>query len=159
MIQNHLLLRLFIQKRHEMICDFTVPTPELKRKTDQLLGKSYSFFERWKIGGIGSHRLLVKEFSEGFKPFIRTKSESIFAVIELRPKGIVVHVSNRHHRISWFLPYYQLSIYQSEGFTLHGNGQFIRFELDSNYTKNKPFFQKMMHYREQQYFSSEVPIG
>lgn len=131
-----------------MIIDNTVPTTDLIRKIDKIVGKSFSFLARYRMGGIGSHRMYVKAYSQGFEKLLQRNSNSLYGNIELRPDGIIIHISQRNHRFSWILPYYQLSVFQSEGFTLHGNGEFVRFHTDAYFDKNKVFFERMFKARE-----------
>jgi hypothetical protein len=130
-----------------MIIDSSAPTPDLIRKINQLVGKPFSLLARFKTGGIGSHRMYIKAYSQGFEKLLQRNSNSLFGNIELRPDGIIVHISQRNHRFSWVLTYYQLSIFQSEGFTLHGNGEFVRFHTDNYFSKNKIFFERMLKAR------------
>jgi hypothetical protein len=137
-----------------MIIDSSAPTPDLIRKINQLVGKPFSFLARFGIGGIGSHRMYIKAYSQGFEKLLQRNSNSLFGNIELRPAGIIVHISQRNHRFSWVLPYYQLSIFQSDGFTLHGNGEFVRFHTDDYFSKNKIFFERMFKARERLFENS-----
>lgn len=131
-----------------MIIDNTVPTTDLIRKIDKIVGKSFSFLARYRMGGVGSHRMYVRAYSQGFEKLLQRNSNSLYGNIELRPDGIIIHISQRNHRFSWILPYYQLSVFQSEGFTLHGNGEFVRFHTDAYFDKNKVFFERMFKARE-----------
>ena len=126
-----------------MIIDNTVPTPVLISKINKIVGKPFSFLARYRMGGIGSHRMYVKAYSQGFEKLLQRNSNSLYGYIELRPDGIIIHISQRNHRFSWVLPYYQLSVFQSEGFTLHGQGEFVRFHTDAYFDKNKVFFERM----------------
>lgn len=131
-----------------MIIDSTAITPDLARKINNLVGNPFSFLARLRMGGIGSHRMCVKGYSSGFENLLQRNSNLLYSNIELRPKGIIVHISQRNHRFSWVLPYYQLAVFQSEGFTLHGNGEFIRFHTDVYFDKNKVFFARMFKEKE-----------
>lgn len=131
-----------------MIIDSTAITPDLARKINKLVGNPFSLLARLRMGGIGSHRMCVKGYSSGFENLLQRNSNLLYSNIELRPKGIIVHISQRNHRFSWVLPYYQLAVFQSEGFTLHGNGEFIRFHTDVYFDKNKVFFARMFKEKE-----------
>jgi len=139
-----------------MILDNSAPTPDIVRKIDQHVGKPFSFLARYRMGGIGSHRMYVKAYSQGFEKLLQRNSNALFANVELRPDGIIVHISQRNHRFSWVLPYYKLSVFQSEGFTLHGNGEFVRFHTDAYFDKNKVFFERMFKARERIMENNEI---
>jgi len=131
-----------------MIVDNSVPTPDLNRKINKLVGPPFSFLARYRMGGIGSHRMNIKSYSMGFEKLLLVNSNSLVGNIELRPNGIIVHISQRYHRFSWVLPYYRFSVFQSEGFTFHDNGEYIRFSLDAYFEKNKNFFKRMFNAKE-----------
>lgn len=42
-----------------MIIDKSVPTLELNRKINQLVGPPFSFLARYRMGGIGYHRMNI----------------------------------------------------------------------------------------------------
>lgn len=139
-----------------MILDNSAPTPDLTRKINKFVGKPFSFLARYRMGGIGSHRMYIKAYSQGFEKFLHRNSNSLYGNIELRPDGIIIHISQRNHRFSWVLPYYQLSVFQSEGFTLHGQGEFVRFHTDAYFDKNKVFFERMFIARERNLENSQI---
>ena len=131
-----------------MIIDSTAITPDLARKINNLVGNPFSLLARLRMGGIGSHRMCVKGYSSGFENLLQRNSNLLYSNVELRPKGIIVHISQRNHRFSWVLPYYQLAVFQSEGFILHGNVEFILFHTDVYFDKNKVFFARMFKVKE-----------
>ena len=116
-------------------------------ESDDKLGKSFSLFEKIKMGGVGSSRLMIKGLSPKLEPK-NMKSLSInYANIELRPKGIIIHFANKLERYSWLIPYYRLVIYNTEAYSIHSNGSFIKFRKNKNYQDNKKFITKMMNYK------------
>lgn len=110
----------------------------------EIVGKNFSFLEKIKIGGVGSSKLVIKELSTKLLPKNAQKIDNNFANIELRPKGIIIHFTNRLDRYSWIIPYYRLVIYGTQTFSIHANGHFIRFDKNKNYLANKKFINKMM---------------
>jgi len=109
-----------------------------------MLGKTYSLRERIKMNGIGSGRMIIEELNADLAPRNRQQTDINYASIELRPKGIIVHFSNRLDRYSWIIPYYRLVIFSAQTFSIHSNGKFIVFKKDKNYTRNRKFIHKMM---------------
>lgn len=112
-------------------------------ESNRLLGKSYSFTEKLKLRGVGSRRLVIEELSPSLKPKNMQLIDVNFASIELRPKGIVIHFTNRLDRYSWIVPYRLIAIFSTQTFSIHSNGQFIKLKKDKNYHDNKKFFDKM----------------
>jgi hypothetical protein len=131
-----------------MILDNTASTSETIRNINKQVGKPFSFLVRIQMGGIGSHRMHIKAYSKGFESLLHRNANLLYGNIELRPEGIIIHISQRNHRFSWILPYWQMSVFQSEGFTIHGNGEFIRFHTDNLFNKNKVFLKRMFKARE-----------
>jgi hypothetical protein len=112
-------------------------------ESNRLLGKSYSFTEKLKLRGVGSRRLVIEELSPSLKPKNMQLIDVNFASIELRPKGIVIHFTNRLDRYSWIVPYRLIAIFSTQTFSIHSNGQFIKLKKDKNYHDNKKFIYKM----------------
>ncbi|MDO7136079.1 hypothetical protein [Algibacter lectus] len=115
------------------------------KESDNLVGKAFSFLEKIKMGGIGSSRFMIEEISEKLQPKNLQTLATNYANIELRPKGIIVHFTNRLDRYSWIIPYYRLVTYSTKTYTIHANGHFIKFKKNKNYDDNKKFIDKMIN--------------
>ncbi|WP_282147997.1 hypothetical protein [Algibacter lectus] len=115
------------------------------KESDNLVGKAFSFLEKIKMGGIGSSRFMIEEISEKLQPKNLQTLTTNYANIELRPKGIIVHFTNRLDRYSWIIPYYRLVTYSTKTYTIHANGHFIKFKKNKNYDDNKKFIDKMIN--------------
>ncbi|MEL0650704.1 hypothetical protein V6246_04670 [Algibacter sp. TI.3.09] len=115
------------------------------KESDNLVGKAFSFLEKIKMGGIGSSRFMIEEISEKLQPKNLQTLATNYANIELRPKGIIVHFTNRLDRYSWIIPYYRFVTYSTKTYTIHGNGHFIKFKKNKNYSDNKKFIDKMIN--------------
>lgn len=98
------------------------------RESNHTVGKSFSFIEKIKIGGIGSSRFVMEELSVKLQPKHMQSLALNYANIELRPKGIIIHFANRLNRYSWIIPYYHLVIYSSQMFSIHSSGDFMQFK-------------------------------
>jgi hypothetical protein len=135
---------LFLQKfLCEMIFDTSYYDNEIKKIIDETLGKSYSFMDRLKMKGIGSARMEIVDCSSDIKELLPSGFSGNFASIELRPKGVIVHFKKFTEHFSWIIPFYSLSIIQSNSVNIHSKGSFIKFHLRSKNTN--PFFQKIIH--------------
>ncbi len=113
------------------------------REINHLIGKSFSFLDKLRLGGIGSGRLIINNVSHNFQGFVNKVSDLNYANIELRPKGIIVHITNQLKRFSWAIPYYKLVIFNGTYFSIHSDGSFVQMEKHGN-TFNKKFFDKMI---------------
>lgn len=127
-----------------MVFDTTYNNEDFNEHSILLVGKSFSFLERIKQGGIGSSRLIIESISPNLDLGKLKFSETDFGNIELRPKGIIVHYTRKLERFSWIIPYYRLVIYNSQFFSIHANGNFIQFSKNKNYIANKKFIDKMI---------------
>lgn len=127
-----------------MIFETTHKNDEAKTLIDDLLGKPFSFIDAIKMKGIGSKRMIVKEVSPKFQSILNTVSDINYANIELRKKGIIVHITKGHKTFSWAVPFYQLTIYQTNGFSVYGQGNFVRFERNKLLKENKKFLDRLV---------------
>ncbi|APQ18611.1 hypothetical protein [Maribacter hydrothermalis] len=120
---------------------------EYTKESVRVVGEAFSFSEMLKLGVIGSGRLIIKELITKLRP----KNLQLIAInysnIELRPKGIVVHSSPGLDRYSWIIPYYRLVNYNTQTFSIHSNGNFIKFSRNRNYLDNKKFIDKMSDFK------------
>jgi hypothetical protein len=132
-----------------MILDYTAPSKDQVRAVNALIGTPFSVFQSLRLGGVGSHKMIVEGWSQGFTPYIRSNQSLIYGNIELREKGIIVHISHYNSRYSWAIPYFRLSFFQSDFFAIHAEGQYIRFRMDAYFEKNQVFFQRMRRLKEE----------
>ena len=133
-----------VNKISKMLFNTSYTNKEYTQESIHILGKAFSFFEKIKIGGIGSSRLVIEELSTKLQPKNMQSIAINYANIELRPKGIIIHFSNRLDRYSWIIPYYRLVIYSTRTLSIHANGHFIKFKKNKNYLDNKKFIDKMI---------------
>lgn len=126
-----------------MIFNTTYKNKDDEVQLNEMLGKPYSFIERIKLKGIGSSKLIIKEFSTYLKPKDKQVSDINYVNIELRPKGVILHFTNKQQRFAWAIPYYKLHIYKTNFFSIHANGHFIKIQKDKQYRANHSFLNKM----------------
>ena len=127
-----------------MIYNTTHRNKEAETKIDTLLNKSYSFFKAIKMGGVGSKRMMIDEVSPGFFKYMNTISDINYGNIELREKGIVIHINKGLKNFSWAIPFYQLHTYKTNGFSIHACGNFVRFKNNKLLIENRNFIQKII---------------
>lgn len=127
-----------------MLFNTTHKNEDYLTESERLVGKAYSLLEKIKMGSVASSRMVIAEFSEKLRPKNRIDSELNYANIELRPKGIIVHFTNRLERFAWVIPYYRLFTYHTQTFSIHAEGNFIKFARDKNYRNNKRFIDRMI---------------
>lgn len=126
-----------------MIFRTTYHNPDFVEQSELLVGKAYSFLKRIRMGRVGSGRMMIAGLSEGLQPKQVTFSELDYGNIEMRPNGIVLHFTHRLERYSWIVPFYRLVIYNSQYFSIHAEGQYVRFRKNKLYQNNKNFIDLM----------------
>lgn len=127
-----------------MIFNTTHTDKETSKEIDTLLGKPFTLLQSIKLKGTGSKRMIIDEVSVGFKNIINTVSDLNYGNIELREKGILVHINKGLRNFSWAIPFYQLHIYKTSGFSIHAQGNFVRFKSNKLLKENKKFIEKLM---------------
>lgn len=127
-----------------MIFDITYFDTQTKITVNKTLGKSFSFFERIRLNGIGSSRMIISSVSPKIAEYLGDNSNLDYANIELRPKGVIVHFRYKMREYIWLIPYHQLQIFQTKTWSVHAQGEFIKFRPDSVLPKNKKFIRKLL---------------
>jgi len=130
-----------------MIFNSTYTDKDKELEVEKLIGKKYSLFSSIRLNGVGSKRLIIEETSPKFKKIIIQKNDLIYSNIELRYKGIIVYIAEGLNRFSWVIPYYKLVIYKTPNYSIHSDGNFIRFSNDLNFKENLKFFKKLKHHQ------------
>ena len=130
-----------------MIFNSTYTDKEKELEVEKLIGKKYSLFSSIRFNGVGSKRLIIEETSPRFKKIIIQKNDLIYSNIELRYRGIIVYIAEGLNRFSWVIPYYKLVIYKTPNYSIHSDGNFIRFSNDLNFKENLKFFKKLKHHQ------------
>ncbi|MEM6737947.1 MAG: hypothetical protein AAF620_17950 [Bacteroidota bacterium] len=87
----------------------------------------YLWKDRWKMGGIGSKRMIIEDISEGYQKYLNAEHYLSYANIELRPKGIIVHFRYKLQAYAWIMPFDELEIVYDKFLTLNVTGKFIVF--------------------------------
>lgn len=130
-----------------MIFNTTYSNKDAKYTINDLVGKPYSIVESFKLKGTGSKRMIIEDVSVGFKKFLNSISDLNYGNIEIRKKGILVHINKGLKNFTWAIPYYQLHIYSTSTFSIHAQGNFVRFRKTKTFKENKKFIEKLMNFK------------
>ena len=130
-----------------MIYNSTYNDIEKEIETNILVGKKYNLIKSIRLGGIGSKRLIVEDLGVNFKKLIQQKTDLIYSNVELRDKGIIVYVVDGQKRFTWVIPFYKLVIYKTPTFSIHSDGNFIRYSNKLNHKQNLLFFKKILDHK------------
>ena len=130
-----------------MIYNSTYNDIEKEIETNNLVGKKYNLIKSIRLGGIGSKRLIVEDLGVNFKKLIQQKTDLIYSNVELRDKVIIVYVVDGQKRFTCVIPFYKLVIYKSPTFSIHSDGNFIRYSNKLNHKQNLLFFKKILDHK------------
>lgn len=128
-----------------MIFDTTLENKDNEMLITDIVGHRFSFFESIKMKGVGSKRMMIESVSPSLDNLMNKVSDINYANIELRKNGIIVHINQGLKTYSWVIPFHQLHTYQSDGFSIHANGRYVRFVNNKLLRENKMFLSKMMN--------------
>ena len=141
-----------------MILDTTYMPEDKVALINEKVGESYSLVQRIKMGGAGSHRMVIEEYSPNFRSILTRNNSTDYCSIELRPNGIIVHIHKRLNSYSWLVPYHLMSIYKSKTFSIHAAGDFLKLRLDKNYDVNKKLLERMLRYKNERSLQDTLPV-
>lgn len=141
-----------------MILDTTYMPKDMIAMIDEKLGKSFSFLDRIRMGGSGSHRMIIEEHSHTFEAILSRNNSTNYCSIELRPKGVIVHNHKRLNAYSWLVPYHHMSIFKSGTFNIHAAGEFLKLRLDRNYDMNKKLLVRMLRQKNELTNGGWLPV-
>jgi hypothetical protein len=131
-----------------MILNTTFMEKDLVKKINALVGEPFSLLQRIKMKGVGSSRMIVDDFSEGFKNYFSQNMSLRYCNLELRPNGIMVHFNQNHNRYSWVIPYYLLSMFRSDSFSIHAGSDFLRIRKDRHLKVNSKIIKRIITLKE-----------
>lgn len=132
-----------------MIFDGTYIDKETEKKLNAQLGKSFGLTERFRLGRVGSHRMMIENASTGFTSILSKATGIVYGNIELRPKGILVHINVRNTRYAWMIPFYKLVLYRTNYFSIHAEGEFVSFRKDRLLERNGTFISEVIQQRNE----------
>ena len=135
-------------------------TRHKKSNTDlinDLVGRPFSFFEKLKMHGVGSKRMIIEKASLNLNKYLNSVSDANYANIELRPGGILILINKGLQNFTWIIPYYQLVVFKTNGSSIHAQGRFINFKNNILLKENKGFLQKMMDLKIKYDFDFQSP--
>ena len=124
--------------------NITYKNKETEKEINAEMGKPFGLIEKLKLGGIGSRRMIIENFSEDIKNLTLKVSGLQYANIELRPNGIIVHINQGIYTHAWTIPYFRLSVFNGDFFSIHGGGSHIQFNKEKSWKENKEFLQKIV---------------
>ena len=146
-------------KRQKLVLDTTYYNKEHKKSLDNFVGKPYTLFETLKRNGVGSKRMIVENVSPNLNVILNKISDINYANIEMRKKGILIHITKGHKNYTWAIPFYHLVIYKTDGMSIHAQGKFIHFKKSKNFYENKSFLSTLLYEKIQYDEQYKLPVS
>ncbi len=142
-----------------MVLDTTYYNKEHRQIFENFVGKPYTFFEAIKRRGVGSKRMIVDKVSANLNPILNTVSDLNYANIEMRKKGILIHITKGQQNFTWAIPFYHLVVYKTDGMSIHAQGKFIHFKKSRNFYENKNFLRSLLEEKIQFDEQYKLPVS
>ena len=126
-----------------MLLNISYNDPTIKRKIEKAVGRPFSLQQRWKLGGIGSQKLMINSASIDIHNLLILDNNLKSCNLEIRPLGIIVHFRSLLETYGLIIPYYKLKIYKGKAkeYSLYIDQHYIKIFVDSK--KNHSFFKKV----------------
>jgi hypothetical protein len=132
-----------------MILNTTHLNKKTKKKIADFIGDEFSFFEKIKLGGIGSYKMMIDNSSAEIEKKLNHNQGINYCNIELRKNGIMIHFhDSNYEKNSWLIPFYKLVIYKTERFSIYSDTIFLKLIINKNFKLNKSFFHKLGKLKE-----------
>ena len=103
--------------------------------------------------------MIVENVSPNLNIVLNTISDINYANIEMRKKGILIHITKGHQNFTWAIPFYHLVIYKIDGISIHAQGKFIHFKKSKNFYENKGFLSTLLSEKIQYDEQYKLPVS
>ncbi len=131
-----------------VVFDITYSEKAVIEEVNQLVGKPYSFFQRLQLGGIGSERIQIMESSPKVSDFLQHDVAINYCNLELRPKGMIIHLKYKLKDLAWVIPWGKSSFFSSaHGLKIYGGADFVVLQKMYRGSNLDKFIKKMMKAR------------
>ena len=136
-----------------MLVNTSYNDKKINQEIDTLVGAPFGFFERIKMGGVGSPQMRIRTASKEILFLLNKNKNRNVANIELRPQGIIVRFHSRLENYSLVIPYFKLSLFKGEkdSSAVFCDQHKITFEI---YNKQVSNFMKRLLSEKAKYSSS-----
>jgi len=126
-----------------MLLNISYNDPTIKRKIEKAVGRPFSLQQRWKLGGIGSQKLMINSASIDIHNLLILDNNLKSCNLEIRPLGIIVHFRSLLETYGLIIPYYKLKLYKGKAkeYSIYIDKHYIKIFADSQ--KIHTFFKKV----------------
>ena len=113
-----------------MIHNFSYNDPQVRQEVNEKIGRPFPFFERIKMGGIGSQRLVIINASKNILNHLEKNNHIRYSNIELRKGGIIIGFTSRLDGYGLVIGYKELKVSRT--------GHKLRLESDFDFVVLEP---------------------
>jgi len=115
-----------------MLYNISYNDPKQKKEIEAAVGKPFSLQMRWKMGGIGSEKLIISTTSIDIYNLLVLDHNINTCNIELRPKGIIVRFRSLLETYGLIIPYYKLKLYKGKAkeYSIYMEHHYIKVVAD-----------------------------
>lgn len=126
-----------------MLLNISYNEPSKIERIVGAVGKTFPLKERWKLGGIGSSKLIINSSSIDIHNLLVLDQNTNSCNIELRPKGIIVRFRSLLETYALIIPYYKLKVYKGKAqeYSIYLDHYFIKVSVISK--GDHAFFKKI----------------
>ena len=126
-----------------MLLNISYNEPSTIERIVEAVGKTFPLKERWKLGGIGSSKLIINSSSIDIHNLLVLDQNTNSCNIELRPKGIIVRFRSLLETYALIIPYYKLKVYKGKAqeYSIYLDHYFIKVNVISK--GDHAFFKKI----------------
>ena len=139
-----------------MLLNVSYNNPKVRKTIDEEVGRPFSIRERFKMGGIGSSKLVINSASIKIHNLLILDSYINTCNIEMRPRGIIVGFRSILESYALIIPYYKLSLYKgkAEEYSIYRDDYFIKIRALARDRATHKFIKKVMSYK-----AENQPLG
>ncbi|MBL6648820.1 MAG: hypothetical protein ISP56_00975 [Flavobacteriaceae bacterium] len=114
---------------------------------NDFVGKPFSIFERIKLGGIGSSKLLITKTDSIINNLLELDHNINYCNIEIRPKGIIIRFRSLLDTYALIIPYFKLKLFKgkSNEYSVYIDKYYIKVIAKKKGEHN--FFKKILNLR------------
>jgi len=130
-----------------MLVNVSYNNKSITKKVDTLVGKPFTLKERWKMGGIGSPKLMITSTSIEIRNLLILDNNRDTCNVEVRPNGLIVRFRSLLETFALVIPYYKLTLYKGEAsvYSIYKDHHFIKVASDTKAVQK--FFTKLLGYK------------
>lgn len=115
----------------------------------KLMGQRIPFLQRFRMGGIGSRRMVIEAHSPFFDDYVDAKHYLTYANFGLRPNGLMVHIHKRLNSYVWAIPYEALNMVATEAGHIKIEAEEVYLLFRDGYKFNQDFMAKVLSLQTQ----------